>query len=163
MVFVILVVLVHPGTANQLTIVPLPGIYSIGDQVVITGTTDAKDIIAVFLFVAGPGLNRRGVCMENLNLPAGAGYFTSAHVNPDGTWRYVWDTGYLAGRLVPGTYTVYVVNLPLGLPHTGSVSFAKTNVTFTRMPSPGLGIDILPLCLVGISGAAIIMHRRRKD
>ena len=154
--------LIQAGSADHLTIGALPEFSAIGDRVVISGTTDANDIIAVYLFVAGPGLDRRGVCLENLNLPAGYGYFTSAHVNPDGTWRYEWNTGFLAGRLIPGTYTVYVVNLPLGLPHSGSVSFATTNITFTRMQNPGLGPDMMPLCIAGISGAAIIMHRRKK-
>jgi hypothetical protein len=162
LLLVLSALLIHAGAADHLTIGTLPELSAIGDQVVISGTTDAKDIIAVYLFVAGPGLDRRGVCLENLNLPAGHGYFTSAHVNPDGTWRYEWDTGFLAGRLMPGTYTVYVVNLPLGLPHSGSVSFARTNITFTRMPDPGLGFDVLPFCIAGISGAALILHRRKR-
>jgi len=154
---------IQAGTADDLTIGVRPELSAIGERVMVSGTTDAKDIIAVYLFVAGPGLDKRGVCLENLNLPAGHGYFTSAYVNQDGTWRYEWNTAYLAGRLVPGTYTLYVVNLPLGLPHSGSVSFARTNITFTKMPNPGLGPDVLPLCIVGITGAAIIMHRRKKD
>jgi hypothetical protein len=154
---------IQAGMADDLTIGVHPELSAIGDRVVVSGTTNAKDIIAVYLLVAGPGLDQRGVCLENLNLPAGHGYFTSAYVNQDGTWRYEWNTAYLAGRLVPGTYTLYVVNLPLGLPHSGSVSSAKTNITFTKMPNPGLGPDFLPLCVAGISGAAIIMHRRRKD
>jgi hypothetical protein len=160
---VLSVVLIQACAADHMTIRALPELPAIGDQVLLSGTTDAKDIIAVFLFVAGPGLDRRGVCLENLNLPAGHGYFTSAHVNPDGTWKYEWDTGYLAGRLIPGTYTVYVVNLPLGLPHSGSVPSAQTNITFTRMPDPGLAPDVLPLCIFGISCGAIIMYRRKRQ
>jgi hypothetical protein len=160
---VLSVLLIQAGTADHLTIGALPKLPAIGDRVVLSGTTDAKEIIAVFLFVAGPGLDRRGVCLENLNLPAGHGYFTSAHVNPDGTWEYEWDTGYLAGRLMPGTYTLYVVNLPIGLPYSGTASYAETNITFTRMPDPGLAPDVLPLCIAGISGGAIIMYRRKRQ
>lgn len=160
---VLSVLLIQAGTADHLTIGALPELPAIGDRVVLSGTTDAEDIIAVFLFVAGPGLDRRGVCLENLNLPAGHGYFTSAHVNPDRTWNYEWDTGYLAGRLIPGTYTLYVVNLPIGLPNSETASYAETNITFTRMPDPGLAPDILPLCIAGISGGAIIIYRRKKQ
>jgi hypothetical protein len=162
LVLVLSLLLIQAGTADHLTIRTTPEWSAIGDQVEVMGTTDTKNIIAVFLFVTGPGLDRRGVCLENLNLPAGYGYFTSAHVNPDGTWRYVWNTAYLAGRLMPGTYTVYVVNLPLGLPHSGTVSYAKTNITFTKMADPGLGPDVLPLCIAGISGGAIIMYCRKR-
>lgn len=162
-VALVLVALCVPAScADQLTIGAVPDLSAIGDKVVLSGTTDAKGIIAVYLFVAGPGLDRRGVCLENLNLPAGHGYFTSAHVSQDGTWWYEWDTGYLAGRLTPGTYTVYVVNLPLGLPHAGTASFAKTNVTFMNMPDPGLGHDTLPLCMLGFVGGALIVLRRRE-
>ncbi|HNB03433.1 MAG TPA: hypothetical protein PLV88_04000 [Methanoregulaceae archaeon] len=154
--------LIQGCAADHLTIGPLPELSEIGERIELNGTTDAKGTIAVFLLVSGPGLDKRGVCLENLNLPAGHGYFTSAYVNPDGTWRYIWDTNYLAGRLIPGTYTVYVVNLPLGLPHSGSVSCAKTNITFTRMSDPGLGIDMIPLCLAGISCAGLILVRRKK-
>lgn len=159
---VLIVLLVPAAHADHLTIGAVPDLPAIGDKVVLSGTTDAKGIIAVYLFVSGPGLDRRGVCLENLNLPAGHGYFTSAHVSQDGTWWYEWDTGYLAGRLSPGTYTVYVVNLPLGLPHAGSASFAKANVTFTNMPDPGLGFDPLPLCMAGLMGAALVARRRRE-
>ncbi|HPX72836.1 MAG TPA: hypothetical protein PLV96_01515 [Methanoregulaceae archaeon] len=154
--------LIQGCTADHLTISALPELSAIGERLELNGSTDAKGTIAVFLLVSGPGLDKRGVCLENLNLPAGHGYFTSAYVNPDGTWRYIWDTNYLAGRLIPGTYTVYVVNLPLSLPHSGSVSFAKTNVTFTRMSDPGLGTDVIPLCLAVMLGAGLILVRRRK-
>lgn len=154
--------LIQGGSADHLTIGASPELSAIGERLVLNGSTDAKGTIAVFLLVSGPGLDKRGVCLENLNLPAGHGYFTSAYVNPDGTWRYIWDTNYLAGRLIPGTYTVYVVNLPLGLPHSGSVSFAKTNVTFTKIPDPGLGIDAVTLCIAGMTGAGLLFLCRRK-
>lgn len=154
--------LIQGCAADHLTIGALSGLSAIGDRLELNGTTDAKGTIAVFLLLSGPGLDKRGVCLENLNLPAGYGYFTSAYVNPDGTWRYIWDTRYLAGRLLPGTYTVYVVNLPLGLPHSEAVSSAKTNITFTRMADPGLGADVILLCLAGISGAGLILVCRNK-
>ena len=163
LVLVLALLCIPAGTADRLTIGALPELSAIGDQVVLSGTTNSEEIIAVFLFVAGPGLDSRGVCLENLNLPAGHGYFTSAHVSPDGTWKYTWDTAYLAGRLLPGTYSVYVVNLPLGLPHSGSVTFARTNITFTRRPDPGLAPAALPLCIAGISGGAFLIRLRKKE
>jgi hypothetical protein len=150
------------SAASPLSISANPGIFSIGDRVELSGTTEARDVIAVYLFVTGPGLDARGVCLENLNLPAGQGYFTSARVMPDGTWRYEWDTAYTAGRLDPGTYTVYVENVPLNLYRLGTATRIGTNITFVPRENPGLGADALPLAAGGVLLAAILIIRRKR-
>lgn len=83
-------------------------------------------------------------------------------MNPDETWRYIWDTNDLVGRLIPSSYTVYIVNLPLGLPHTGSVSVARTNVTSPKIPDPGISIDAVPLGIDGMRGVGLLFLCRRK-
>ncbi len=151
-----------PATADQLTITAPEGRYTIGDEVLLSGTAAKSNIIAVYLFVTGPGLDTRGVCLENLNLPAGQGYFTSAFVNPDGTWHYAWNTAFLTGRLMPGTYTIYVVNVPLGLNRLGKTAMAKTNVTFTGRKELELAADNLIPCIGGLLIAGLILVRIKR-
>ncbi len=151
-----------PVTADQLTITAPEQSHTIGDEVFLSGTTAKSNIIAVYLFVTGPGLDARGVCLENLNLPAGQGYFTSAFVNPDGTWHYAWNTAFLSGRLVPGTYTIYVVNVPLGLNRLGKTAMATTNVTFTGRKELELAPGNLILCFGGLLIAGLILGGTRK-
>jgi hypothetical protein len=150
-------------TADPLSISASPGVSYIGDRIELSGTTEARNIIAVYLFVTGPGLDSRGVCLENLNLPAGLGYFSQARVNPDGSFRYEWNTAYLAGRLEPGTYTVYVVNAPLNLHRLGMSARAVTNVTFADRESPGLGADAVPLTGAGFALAAFLITARKRE
>jgi hypothetical protein len=119
---------------------------SIGDRILIWGTTSLNNTIAVYLMVTGPGLDPRGVTMENLNLPAGQGYFSAAHVGPGGYWEYEWNTGYMVGTLHPGTYTVHVVSVPVNMQHLARHDTAAVNITFTApdeappVPLPGLGV-----------------------
>lgn len=113
----------------------------IGDRIHINGTIDGKNLIAIFLFVTGPGLDGAGVTLENIHLRAGSGYFTSAFVNPDGSFAYDWDTSFIVGNLVPGKYRIYAVNVPLNLARltdTDSISVSSTEVTFRRPPPRSL-------------------------
>lgn len=151
-----------PVAADQLTIIAPGESHTIGDEVLLSGTSANSNIIAVYLFVTGPGLDARGVCLENLNLPAGQGYFTSASVNPDGTWHYAWNTAFLSGRLVPGTYTIYVVNVPLGLNRLGKTAMATTNVTFTGRKELELAPDNLMLCCGAFLIVGLILSRMRR-
>ena len=100
--------------------------------------------IAVYLFVAGPDLDSRGVTLENLNIPAGHGLFTTAPVDMnDGSWNYSWDTSSILGNMNPGTYTVYVVTSPIDRERFGHSSYAKADITFLppeKEPPP------IPLC-----------------
>lgn len=138
---------------------PNQGTFLVGDRVHVSGHLDAPNTIAVYLFVTGPGLDTAGVTLENLKLRAGSGYFTSAFVHPDGSFAYDWDTAFSVGPVVPGTYHIYVVDVPLNLDRltdSGEISISSVNVTFKKRPSMGIPLGgVLPvaalfvyLCLV---------------
>ena len=57
-----------------------PAVAHIGDVITINGTISGSPTIVVFLFVTGPGLDPRGVTLDNLNIPAGRGMLTTAPV-----------------------------------------------------------------------------------
>ncbi|MDH7509590.1 MAG: hypothetical protein QHH04_00910 [Methanolinea sp.] len=154
------------AAAGAISIDATPHDAYIGDRVHINGTTDGKNLIAVFLFVTGPGLDRAGVTLENMHLRAGTGYFTSAYVNPDGTFAYEWDTSFIVGNLVPGKYRIYAVNVPLNLARltdTDSISVSSTEITFRRPPPrslPGFGPEVLfPFFLII---AFLCVYRRER-
>lgn len=102
------------GAATLLTISASPQQPHIGDVITINGTVSGITTIAVYLFVTGPDLDTRGVTLENLNIPAGRGLFTTAPVQlSDGSWTYTWDTSVILGTMTPGKYTIYVVSSPV--------------------------------------------------
>ena len=68
------------GAATTLTISASPQQAHIGDVITINGTVSGIATIAVYLFVTGPDLDTRGVTLDNLNIPAGRGLFTTAPV-----------------------------------------------------------------------------------
>ena len=158
--------LVLGSATGAISIDAQPGTSHIGERVHISGTSDIPNIIAVYLFVTGPGLNRAGATLENLHLPAGSGYFTSAYVHPDGRFEYEWNTGFIVGRLVPGTYRIYAVSVPLNLDRltdTDEISLSYTDVTFSRAPSPEIG---MPWEVPGVSlvlAAALLASKRRRQ
>jgi hypothetical protein len=103
-----------PASAVNITVTATPPTAHIGDVVTLNGTVTGISTIAVYLFVVGPGLDTRGVTLDNLNIAAGRGLFTTAPVNlSDGSWTYRWDTAVILGTLEPGTYTVYAVSSPV--------------------------------------------------
>ncbi|MCQ8894688.1 MAG: hypothetical protein NQU46_08705 [Methanolinea sp.] len=137
----------------------------IGDRVHITGTTDGKNLIAVFLLVTGPGLDRAGVTLENIHLKAGSGYFTSAFVNPDGTFAYDWDTSFIVGHLSPGMYRIYAINVPLNLErlaNSDEISVASTEVIFTKPPSRELA-GFGPALFLALVIPTVLFCARRKN
>jgi hypothetical protein len=98
----------------SLTLAAHPAEARIGDTIVLNGTVTGINTIAVYLYVTAPGLDPRGVALENLNIAAGRGLFTTAPVRMgEGTWSYDWDTSIVVGNMQPGTYTVHVVTSPL--------------------------------------------------
>jgi hypothetical protein len=121
----------------------------IGDTVTLTGTVSGLKTIAVYLFVTGPDLDNRGVTLENLNIPAGRGLFTTAPVNlNDGTWEYVWDTSVILGTINPGTYMVYVVSTPVDRLRFAKGEYAKAEVEFidSDIPANKVPVDaIVPI------------------
>jgi hypothetical protein len=146
--FFCLILLFFPVCASAaLSIAAVPENPSIGDRILISGTTSRNNTIAVYLLVTGPGLDPLGVTMENLNLPAGQGYFSSAHVGPGGYWEYEWNTGR------PGTYTVHVVSVPVNMQHLARQDAAAVNLTFSAPdiapPIPLAGSVVIGAILAG--------------
>lgn len=153
------------SAVGAITIEAHPGTPDIGERVHISGISDIPNTIAVYLFVTGPGLNRAGATLENLQLAAGSGYFTSAYVHPDGRFEYEWNTGFIVGRLLPATYRIYVVSVPLNLDRLtdlDEISVSHTDVTFSRPPSPEIAMPWeIPAVSLAVAAAFLASKRRR--
>ena len=143
---------VPPG----ITITANPTNAHIGDTIHLNGTVTGINTIAVYLFVTGPGLDSRGVSLENLNIAAGRGLFTTAPVIMyNGTWTYTWDTSVIVGNLKPGTYSVYVVASPLDRLRSNPQEMAVAQVRFTQPANQGADTPLppaLPVAAVAFAG-----------
>ncbi len=158
--FLIAVVIVLGVIAGQVMALPVltvsasPRQAHIGDVITLNGTVSGITTIAVYLFVTGPDLDTRGVTLDNLNIPAGRGLFTTAPVKlSDGSWTYRWDTSVILGTLNPGNYTVYVESSPLDRLRTNSGDFATVEVEFLPSEKPATGTPLdpaIPLTAVGL-------------
>jgi len=140
----------------------------IGDTITLTGKVSGLKTIAVYLFVNGPDLDNRGVTLENLNIPAGRGLFTTAPVNlKDGTWEYVWDTSVILGTPKPGIYTINVVSTPVDRLRFAKGEYAVTQVVFLPSDTPANNVPFDPLvallALISTSCAAFLIRRRKQD
>ena len=151
------VALLVPGvSATNVTLTATPAVADIGDVITINGTISGISTIAVYLFVTGPGLDSRGVTLENLNIPAGRGLFTTAPVNlSDGSFTYRWDTSVILGTLQPGTYTIYVVSSPVDRLLYQKEDFATTTVEFQPAGPPPTGAPVEPVVPVAAIGIAV--------
>ncbi|MFA5348595.1 MAG: hypothetical protein WC294_10685 [Methanoregula sp.] len=141
-----------------LTISASPQQAHIGDIVMLNGTVSGITTIAVYLFVTGPELDTRGVTLDNLNIPAGRGLFTTAPVRmSDGSWTYTWDTSLILGTMKPGKYTVYVESSPLDRLRYISGDFVTVDVEFLPSDKPVTGTPLEPaLPLIAVGFAAIL-------
>jgi hypothetical protein len=144
-----------------------PRVAHTGDVVTIGGTVNGTPTIAVFLFVMGPGLDPRGVTLDNLNIPTGRGLFTTAPVHlADGCWTYTWDTSVILGTLNPGKYTVYVLNAPVDRQRFNSEEYATTEIEFLPSESPTKEepIDpVLPVLALAVAGCVMIMAGLKRE
>jgi hypothetical protein len=152
------------AAAPVLTISASTNQSHIGDIVTLNGTVSGITTIAVYLFVIGPDLDTRGVTLDNLNIPAGRGLFTTAPVQlSDGSWTYTWDTSVILGELKPGKYTVYVVSSPLDRLRYVREDFATAEVEFIPSDKPAAETPLgpaIPVIAVGI-GAVLGLHITR--
>jgi hypothetical protein len=155
----------QPAGAQTVTINATPASAHIGDVVTLSGTVSGIHTIAVYLLLTGPGLDPKGVTLENLNIPAGRGLFTTAPVNvSDGSWHYSWDTSVTLGTMDPGDYTVYVEAYPVDRERIGREGYATADVTLLppeNEPTPAPlspGITIVALGITVIAGSCMI-HR----
>lgn len=143
-----------------------PAQAHIGDTIILTGKVSGSKTIAVYLFVNGPDLDNRGVTLENLNIPAGRGMFTTAPVNlNDGTWEYVWDTSIILGTLKPGTYIINVVSTPVDRLRFTEGEYAATRIELlpSDHPENSLPFDPALVMLALITSCAILLIRRSKQ
>jgi hypothetical protein len=155
--------------AVSLNISATPGNPHIGDIVTINGTVTGIKTIAVYLFVTGPDLDVRGVTLDNLNIPAGRGLFTTAPVHmEDGSWTYPWDTSVILGTLKPGNYTIFVVSSPVDHLRFEDANYASTEVHFLPSENPGTDTPLDPVlpiaaCITAaVLGAGLVKIRRRE-
>jgi hypothetical protein len=149
--------IVPAGAETKLTISASPQQAHIGDVITINGTVSGIATIAVYLFVTGPDLDTRGVTLDNLNIPAGRGLFTTAPVRlSDGSWTYTWDTSVILGTMTPGKYTIYVVSSPLDRLRNVREDLATTDVEFLAPDKPAAetplepAVPIIALIIVGV-------------
>jgi len=147
------------GAATTLTISASPQQAHIGDIITINGTVSGIATIAVYLFVTGPDLDTRGVTLDNLNIPAGRGLFTTAPVRlSDGSWIYTWDTSVILGTMTPGKYTIYVVSSPVDRLRNVREDMATVDVEFIAPDKPVTeaplepAVPIIALIIVGVLG-----------
>lgn len=152
---------------TTLTINASPTVAHIGETIALSGTVNGTPTIAVFLFVTGPDLDPRGVALDNFNVPAGRGMFTTAPVQmSDGTWTYIWDTSITLGTPKPGRYTVYVVDTPVDRLRFIKAGYASTEIEFLPSEKPAAEtpldpvLPVVALVCVGISLSAFGMRQK---
>lgn len=164
---VVFVLMVPVAGAIELTIDATPVDLHVGDTVTLSGTITGINTIAVYLFVTGPGLDPRGVALDNLNIPAGRGLITSAPVNmKNSTWSYKWDTSVILGTLKPGKYTVHVVGSPVERMWFNEGESASVDVTFLpaqEIPAETPLDPVLPMAACGISIILFSAARLRRE
>ncbi|MDD1694681.1 MAG: hypothetical protein LUQ71_08150 [Methanoregula sp.] len=155
----LLLMAVPVSGAVTLTASASPSVAQIGDIVTLNGTISGSPTIAVFLFVTGEGLDPRGVALDNLNIPAGRGMFTTAPVKlSDGTWSYVWDTSIILGTLKPGKYTVYVLEDPVDRQRFIKADYATADIEFLPSDKPVAETPLdplLPFLALGTAGCLL--------
>lgn len=161
----LLLITVPASAAVTLTIDASPETARIGDTIILNGTVRGTNTIAVFLFLTGDGLDSRGVALDNINIPAGRGMFTTAPVQlSDGSWTYAWDTSVILGTLKPGKYTVYVVDRPVDRLRPIMPEYATVDIEFhpAAHPPEETPLDpLFPVSAVVIAGCVIHLPRRR--
>ena len=135
----------------------------IGDAITLSGSVSGIKTIAVYLFVIGPDLDNRGVTLDNLNIPAGHGLFTTAPVHmEDGTWSYTWDTSVILGDLKPGTYTIYAVSSPVDRLRFVKGEYTTTEIVFLPSEMPTNEVPIgpcVPIVALVITGMVLLGYR----
>jgi len=154
---ILLCALVPATGAVTLTLNASENEAHIGDVITLSGSVTGMKTIAAYLFVTGPDLDPRGVTLDNLNIPAGRGLFTTAPVHlENGTWSYTWDTAVILGNLKPGSYIVYVVSSPVDRLRYDRNEYATTEIVFHPSDAPpgeaplGPGMPVVALVIAGV-------------
>ena len=157
---VLLCALIPIAGAVTLTLNASENEVHVGDAITLSGTVTGIKTIAVYLFVIGPDLDNRGVTLDNLNIPAGRGLFTTAPVHMEnGTWSYTWDTAVILGNLKPGTYTIYVVSSPVDRLRFVRGDYTTTDIVFLPSEQPTNDVPlgpVLPVVALVITGVVLL-------
>ena len=157
---VLLCALIPVAGAVSLTLNASENKAHVGDAITLSGTVTGIKTIAVYLFVIGPDLDNRGVTLDNLNIPAGHGLFTTAPVHMEnGTWSYAWDTAVILGNLKPGTYTIYVVSSPVDRLRFVKDEYTTTEIVFLPSEQPTNEVPLgpaLPVVALVITGVVML-------
>ncbi|MDD4137081.1 MAG: hypothetical protein PHT99_04190 [Methanoregula sp.] len=155
----VLVIAVPVSGAVTLTVNTSTPVAQIGDTITLTGTVNGSPTIVVYLFVTGQNLDTRGVALDNLNIPAGRGMFTTAPVRmADGTWTYTWDTALILGTLKPGKYTVYVLEDPVDRQRFLKTEYATVDIEFLPSDKPATETPLDPfLPVIGLACAGCLI------
>jgi hypothetical protein len=158
-----LTVQVAGAAPSSVTISAAPGTAHVGDIITFNGSVSGVPTIAVYLFVTGPDLDPRGVTLDNLNIVAGQGLFTTAPVRLDERcWTYRWDTSVILGSLKSGTYTVYVVRSPHDRLRFTENEYASVDIRFLPSDKPSTQAPLEPVLVlgaIGIAGCCIMVSR----
>ncbi|MCK9298631.1 DUF3821 domain-containing protein [Methanoculleus sp. YWC-01] len=117
------------------------GAYTIGEEIVFSGTNTESD--TTYLFLTGPNLDGNGVRLEETSVKVRTGdgsTFTRATVAPDDTWSYRWNTADLDRILDAGIFTIYAASQPcargdLGDARYSTASFLLQSPTLTAEAS----------------------------
>jgi hypothetical protein len=164
---VLLCALILPAGAVTLTLNASENEAHIGDTITLSGTVTGMKTIAAYLFVTGPELDPRGVTLDNLNIPAGRGLFTTAPVHlENGTWSYSWDTAVILGDLKPGTYTIYVVSSPVDRLRFVHEEYTSTEIVFHPPEAQPDEVPIepaVPVVALVITGVVLLEYGRMKE
>ena len=105
------------------------GVYYIGEEVTLSGTSTDND--TVFLFLTGPNLNSNGVMLTGMLdavVNGDAGSFDTADVESDDTWSLKWNTGDIERSLDAGGYTIYAASRPVDKAHLSDAKYATASV-----------------------------------
>ncbi|MFA4825603.1 MAG: hypothetical protein WC593_10660 [Methanoregula sp.] len=164
----LLCALIPAAGAVTLTLNTSENVAHVGDTIILSGSVTGIKTIAAYLFVTGPDLDPRGVTLDNLNIPAGRGLFTTAPVHlENGTWSYTWDTSVILGNLKPGTYTIYVVSSPVDRLRSVKDEYAATEIVFHPAESSPNEIPLepcIPVAALVIVGVVLMGYRQmRRD
>jgi len=105
------------------------GVYYIGEEVTLSGTSTDND--TVYLFLTGPNLNSNGVMLTGMldAVENGDGStFDTADVESDDTWSLKWNTGDIERSLDAGGYTIYAASRPVDRAHLSDAKYATASI-----------------------------------
>lgn len=156
LVAVILTVLPAAAANNSISIgYSGPGGSYIGDMIFFSGTFTGGDTVG--LRISGPGLPAGGVPVNNLNGQPGTG--TPIEVSPDGTWKFLWYSGYApgVGKLQTARYT-FTIQDPAdsSISSRTSLVLKKPEFSASVSPDPSVSAEYVDITGVAEQGVSLV-------